>query len=374
VATITLLLGMLSGPSGALGLTSLVASVLLLGSDARITWQVWQQWYGQHYPASMHRKCRRSGLYDTYGLINVNDDLVLYSPEVNARLDEARNQLAVSQSPFRVTHPALRYREFALRYFRRDKILFDAPKIRLLTDLTPELLDTEGTVTVQPTIYFAGVMTNELAGLVIKSWPDAATVFDGHELICRNGLLSDLRSSDCSNHVGASTLAFTSDGNIPIMPQTRSSARSAGLDAPSGSGSLDWGDLEPGMSLQDCVRAGVARELFEETLDDRPREGIDTILLGFARHLRFGGKPEFYAVSRLDHARFELYLRHRERQYHTSIERVQMDLSSVETLLADLRRVRCGRALSTQLYINVLFLEQFLERYTVSALEWLRGE
>src|SRR6202000_2507747 len=94
--------------------------------------------------------------------------------------------------------------------------------------------------------------------------------------------LLSLDDSQLSNHMGASTIALfrQTDGScVVVLPeQGAKAARSAGLLAPTGSGSLDWADVSqaPSLDLLSLIARGANRELFEE-------QGI----LGLGR----GGRP-----------------------------------------------------------------------------------
>jgi 8-oxo-dGTP pyrophosphatase MutT (NUDIX family) len=122
-----------------------------------------------------------------------------------------------------------------------------------------------------------------------------------------NGHLRTLAESTLADCVGISTIAFTADGLLVLTRQTSRNIASALLLAPSGSGSLDPRDLPSASSgtgtppveiLQDIVRRGMERELREET-GIRPDEIRHTKVIGFARWLERGAKPEFFGITEL---------------------------------------------------------------------------
>jgi hypothetical protein len=130
-----------------------------------------------------------------------------------------------------------------------------------------------------------------------------------------NGQLKTLAESTLADCVGISTIAFTADGQLVVTRQTSRNIASALLLAPSGSGSLDPRDLGPASAsvhasaspgpvarppetLQDIVRRGMERELREET-GIRQDEIRDTKIIGFARWLERGAKPEFFGITQL---------------------------------------------------------------------------
>jgi ADP-ribose pyrophosphatase YjhB (NUDIX family) len=122
-----------------------------------------------------------------------------------------------------------------------------------------------------------------------------------------NGYLRTLAESTLADCVGISTIAFTADGQLVLTRQTSRNIASALLLAPSGSGSLDPRDLGPASNgagprqpetLQEIVRRGMERELREET-GIRLDEIRHTEVIGFARWLERGAKPEFFGITEL---------------------------------------------------------------------------
>lgn len=118
-------------------------------------------------------------------------------------------------------------------------------------------------------------------------------------MMSNNGTILDLNESICSNHIGISILAFTRDGKIIITTQTGDSAQSANLLAPSGSGSADFKDLgNKSITFHDFIINAMERELLEECgLDESMTGFVSSHVIGFARLLHRGGKPEFFGVS-----------------------------------------------------------------------------
>jgi hypothetical protein len=72
---------------------------------------------------------------------------------------------------------------------------------------------------------------------------------------------------------------------------------------PSGSGSLDWEDIDScrsrnnDMMLQDLLRLGMERELSEEIGARVGTAYCRTAITGYARLLSRGGKPEFFGLT-----------------------------------------------------------------------------
>jgi len=84
-----------------------------------------------------------------------------------------------------------------------------------------------------------------------------------------------------------------------------------------GSGSADFSDIgnAPSEKFLDVLKTGMMRELFEEGRHSgstnslnflRLRAAEETLVTGFFRWVRRGGKPEFVAVTRLRATLFEV--------------------------------------------------------------------
>jgi hypothetical protein len=171
------------------------------------------------------------------------------------------------------------------------KKLFDSPKIRLVDDPVPGL-----PARVMQTTYFNGLVTNELC---LRSYRlSQEHVLDGTGRAFPDCEVPRLADSMMSNHIGACSLAFDTDGVLCLCETGAASAVSAGKLSPSAAGSLDMEDLHAASSLTEAVCAALSRELSEETGLDSSAE-VETRVIAFARHLERGGKPEFVGVSKI---------------------------------------------------------------------------
>lgn len=141
--------------------------------------------------------------------------------------------------------------------------------------------------------------------------------------------------------------------------------KSAGYLAPSGSGSADYADLNGTRgSLQEFIRRATERELREECGIGDLKYTIRTELIGFCRVLDRGGLPEFFSVSFIDADHAALHVPKSESPYIAHIDRRRINRESVNTVLDEVRQYREGshvQSLSLQLYLNLVFLEDYLE-------------
>jgi len=198
----------------------------------------------------------------------------------------------------------------------------------------------------------------------VRSRETGAHRYSGLEAMASNGFLLDLEQSYCSNHVGVGSLAFTSDGQLVLTVQARGSAQNPNLLVPSASGSADWGDLREGDHLPGFLVRAMERELAEECgLEGmRPAPRVETRLLGFARLLMRGGKPEFFGVSYVDAPFADLSITRKESVYIADLLGSRVSRSRAEELtrsIDDFRR-RHRHSMSIQLSLHLDFLDDFI--------------
>ena len=107
----------------------------------------------------------------------------------------------------------------------------------------------------------------------------------------------------CSNHIGASTIVVTKDSRIPIGKQTKDSIGSPGRWAPTGSGSVDYDDLdkigyfrpESRCTAGELIVKAMEREVEEES--NILSNMMNTFIIGYCNLLHRGAKPEFFGIS-----------------------------------------------------------------------------
>jgi 8-oxo-dGTP pyrophosphatase MutT (NUDIX family) len=135
--------------------------------------------------------------------------------------------------------------------------------------------------------------------------------------------------------IGVSAIALTRDNTIVMVRQSRANESSAGLLAPSGSGSLEPVDLHPTVSFGEVLLRGALREMHEE-LGLLATDISSMHLLGLARWLEKAGKPEALAVARLNVNAAEVLQRKLAASEHTYVaERLCLPLTPFATWHAD---------------------------------------
>jgi hypothetical protein len=243
--------------------------------------------------------------------------------------------------------------------FQGNRILFNSAKVRLCSDLLlPALQEGTPALTVQKTDYFSSLCTNEAALRRVYRKEDPnhpmlaefQLLFPDGDISGNPAVLSTLRQSPCANHVGVSTIGVTEDGNVVWNTQSGRSAQSANRIAPTGSGSADYADLRDGGSLLDFVTRAMERELREECgiAGNIP---VRTEIVGFARLLHRGGKPEFFGFSGIG-----------GRMSHTGSSREDGSVTArnIAEEIGALRQ-NLGGAFSFLMHLNLLFLEEHLQ-------------
>lgn len=168
--------------------------------------------------------------------------------EANERSEEERKHLLL--------------RFVVARALAAGQRIFNGRKVRMCSDLRDALIHG---LAIQPTDYLSSMITDGIAFQLVTSLNGKTIYSDGFSFFLQpaNGSyrLRSLADTESSNQLGASTLAFTSDGYLILVHQTLRNAHSQGKIAPSGSGSFDWEDVEATKSedFLDVIRRG-ARE------------------------------------------------------------------------------------------------------------------
>ena len=267
-------------------------------------------------------------------------------------------------------------------------------KIRLKTDLVkgPDGAF-PGEIRLQRTYYLTTLCTNDLTFKEVIDREDRTMLYDGFTAFSRREgetlHILPLRNSGCANQLGISTLAFTSDNYLILVDQTRNNLQSAGLLAPSGSGSLDEADLpSPGCSgpfvpwiLEVCKRElreelGLAEsDEFTPDLNARLKAvDVDSRMIGYCTYLHRGSKPEFFFLARLTCSAAELQdiAEHSKEEKELSrrfAEEEDLRLAFGEPVADGLKRIAAtlrheeGFRLSFPLEMQLLLVEHAADRH-----------
>ncbi|RLP87691.1 hypothetical protein EAD89_18525 [Micromonospora sp. BL4] len=218
----------------------------------------------------------------------------------SARLRHLRIRCEVTPTSYLLGRDLRRWSFDFLARHARTAAMHNALVLGLAADL-PTGTD-DRVVTLRPAQYFDFFCSNLLAAYDVYEAGRNTLAMRGRDLLLdHRRRLRGFADSRLANVVGVSTLAFTIDGRLLLVAQTRDNVGSPGLIAPSGSGSLEPQDASAtpnAPSLQEVVIGGALRELREECHLE-PNEIAESTVLGFGRWMSRGGIPEFCTVTLL---------------------------------------------------------------------------
>ncbi len=311
--------------------------------------------------------------------------VAVYSREINQAIRERASEIRLETDPrpFDVfdrdtgVEPDVvkKVSPYLLREaFKGNSILFNSAKVRLCSDLLlPKLKEPSPSLTVRRTDYFSSLCTNEAA--LRRIYLRKEMILMELQLLAADAklpvggpvVLSPLRQSPCSNHIGVSTIGITEDGHVACPVQTRRSAQSANRIAPTGSGSADYADLKGAGCLKDFLVTAMEREMRSECGIREPGIKVRTEIIGYARLLHRGGKPEFFGVSWIYCTMDTLEISAEEALFQSTILRTptardgeSIPQGNVRKEISDLRDLD-GGAFSFLLHLNLKFLEEYLK-------------
>ncbi len=277
----------------------------------------------------------------------LNEALLSEKLDVPFRVDSSTRWLAYNRALGGLTKAETE----ALKRFvvdeahKSDRRVSSDPKIRMASELVFDKSNNRFKaaclpIWLQETDYLSSMMTDQISFKHVGALGngDETTLYDGisffsHEEPGNGGYsLTRFENNSLSNQIGASTLAFTSDGFLLLVEQTKENLQSPGRLVPSASGSLDWADIGGKMQgdLLEVIRIGAGRELVEEcglhalghARHQRPIK-FNMIVYAYGRYMvDRGGKPEFFCLARLDARHDEMAARRHTRHERHFTKRV----------------------------------------------------
>jgi hypothetical protein len=307
-----------------------------------------------------------AGEYANWSVLQVGGNNAIYHPRLNSWL-AGHPIVAVERSDELWLPRGLH--EAARRCARPD---FDDLKVRPVTDIRPGI----SSVTVQRTLYSAGLVTDHLASHdVWLPGQDRPLSPDG-VLLDSDSRISVFADSGTANIMGGTVLAITADGRVLLQYTGQHNAMYAGLIAGSAAGSADWSGLQMGMDLLTFVQEGMRHELTEELgLPEHPPLSAIKVI-GFARITERGGAPEFFGVAKLC-AGVQPQVIADERRYIGGHLDYRFDpAGGVTGLVVALREIQSLPAdrVGFGLRLNIVLLLQWIEANRTKASDWLFGD
>jgi 8-oxo-dGTP pyrophosphatase MutT (NUDIX family) len=230
-----------------------------------------------------------------------NRGTALVSNEIDQTVAGHDLAAELNEEPYRLPRTLKASAPYVLPVCNHGRLVFNGKVVGMRGDPLPSGSRRVPPITLHIARFFDSQCSNEMCALRITH-RGTDEEFDPRRnlLASANGHLRTLAESSLADVIGISTLAMTSDGALVLVRQSSRNVASPLLLAPSGSGSLDPRDLSQDKTgtLQNIVRHGMERELCEET-GIRPDEIRNTAVVGFARWLERGAKPEFFGVTEL---------------------------------------------------------------------------
>lgn len=238
-----------------------------------------------------------AGYPDARYLVVPGRGTALVSDVIDKAVRDREFPVELNEDPYRLPPRLRATAPHVLPLRARGRLLFNGRVVGMRGEPLPSAGVSGSPIRLHRARFFDSECSNGLCGMRVV---DRAT---GEEFDPRLRLLTDsagrlrsLAESELADVVGISTLAVTTDDHLVLVVQSQRNTASQLLVAPSGSGSLEPGDVAG--NLVDSVRAGMERELCEET-GLRRDEVVSTRVTGFARWMERGGKPEFFGVTTL---------------------------------------------------------------------------
>lgn len=248
----------------------------------------------EEIPFEMLKQARTTGRYSGFG---IEDAQYLYSRSVNRLLMEQDLFATLKPRPFALDPKIRRLAPYVLgeAVTPKGKRLFNR-EVRLASDITEQTFSEGRKAVLQPTDYVSGVCTNDLAMTRLLRRGTREVLLDGLELVLEDRVVRSLEHSRCANLIGINSLVVLADGYYLVRQQVKPYADNFGQLVPFVSASLSLDDYVASLTLQQMVSRAISRRLCQETGYARP-EQVRTALLGYARILERGGKPEFLALT-----------------------------------------------------------------------------
>lgn len=254
--------------------------------------------------------------YTTFG----EKEYFAYSNEINYLLyldsieENINNRIQMIKNKNKYILPSElnKFAPFALKKKIESRaILFNSQLCGQITEF--EITEKEGKVKlnnieINKTRYFDTIMSNALVYKNIVDLKQVESKFSGEKLLLtKDSELITYNNSYLANHIGVNTLAITNDNYLIVNVQGSASDISPNKLINSGSGSLTFRDFKKMKkgSLKDVLIYGAERELIEEC-GLKNNTPIKSNLIGFMKILKFGGKPDYFAASKIDLNHFEV--------------------------------------------------------------------
>lgn len=274
---------------------------------------------------------------DARYLVVPNRGAGLVSDDIDRALSEKDMEFTLAEQSYQLPRQLRATAPYVLPRSTRNRVVFNGMVVGMRSDPLPPETASVSPLTLHRASFYDALCSNEICRFQITDRETGVEFDPRRELLAdAGGRLRTLAESELSELVGVSTVAVTSDGVLVLVRQSSRNIASEDLLAPSGSGSLEPQDLTGATSLQDAMRRGMERELREES-GLRADQIVTTRVVGFARWMERGAKPEFFGLTTLSVTAGDLELDKvtgDERLYSANVQQVPMNLDELRRELA----------------------------------------
>ena len=301
-----------------------------------------------------------NGTYGEYYREEFNGQYYIYSDLINGLLSKYTNQLVFLDEKFELTDDLRKLAPFSLHQFPtvKNNKLFGS-QARLVTDITPGRIIHAKDIIIQESDYFSGLCSNELVLKKIWSKNFKEPIFSGFNLLAGRDLIVNLEDSFCANLIGVNTLLLTADGKVISEIQGANYADNYSQIIPSISTSMEYPKTSKTslqrLTLQSALINNVNQNLMRKY--NLQLNEISSFLIGYARLLNRGGKPEFFLISMTTKNFAEL--KHNKNMCKEIID-LSLGVWNPEELAGMIKYIGNSSNASIQLHLNCLFLEEQL--------------
>ncbi len=260
-------------------------------------------------------------------VVEQEQECAFYSKEINTNLRKNQIEIEIRNEKYkkirRIFKTNLSNQIRFLTEKKRDSnkssssLFVNYPKLCVSSDLTMDNTGKNGKITCHKGGYYDTYLSNIISTkLLIKDNNEEiadGTIFSSHYRSFSGNeegkkewryITKDIEDSVNNNEIGISTLGFSDDKKFIIWKQKQTTQVSHNKLVPTGSGCCDYSDLVDN-SLNKSIIHGMERELLEESLNpdngspNRNKYIKDTMILGYFRWIKRGGKSEFVGLTKL---------------------------------------------------------------------------
>lgn len=242
---------------------------------------------------------------------NFGKEMYVASDQVNDFLRNHADEILLkdAKTDYKIPNKLLNYVPSLLdRKLKSTSVVFNGKHLGLQDEIFPDIKSLD----CWKVSYFESQVTDEIIYYQLFDTRESFEKVEGVLLACEiendTYILKPNYKNSCTNYMGVSTVLITSDNYAILQVQGKDSNVNANNFAPSGSGSVDYSDYKKSKNktLENILKSAVERELLEEFGIKRGVLQLNTHIIGYAKLIERGGKPDFFAVTKCDYTKEEI--------------------------------------------------------------------